>query len=243
MLSNKLSIASSKLVDDIYYDNVTLLLNANGTNGSTTTIDSSKYARTVTAVGNAKLSTADKKFGTASMIFDGSGDSFTVANNASLAMGTGDYTTEFWVKMNSFSGTYTGLIDDGTMWLTFGDSGYGYKLKFGISGLDKKYSLSLTGQAFAGTGWRHIACTRTSGQGRIYIDGVQQMLSDVSISSGNANPSTYPNSSVTMTESATSSAVTLSSNFNGYIDDVRITKGVVRYTGNFTVPSKEYPAY
>lgn len=224
-------------ISDPYFSNVTLLLLANGADGSTTPIDSSSYARTVTAVGNAKLSTADKKYGTASMYFDGSGDTFTVASDPLLATGTGDYTTEFWVKMVSYSNTYTTIIGDGSMYLMFGDAGYGYKLKFGIAGYDKQYSTSITGSSFAGTGWRHIACTRSSGQGRLYIDGVQQMLANVSISASNPNPTTYPNSSVAMIENNTSSEVSISGNFNGYIDELRITKGIVRYTSNFTPPA------
>ena len=60
--------------EDPYYGNVSLLLYGDGANGSTTITDSSPTPKTVTAVGNAQISTAQSKFGGASIAFDGAGD-------------------------------------------------------------------------------------------------------------------------------------------------------------------------
>ena len=56
------------------FANVSLLLHGDGTNGSTTIVDSSSSSKTVTAVGDAQISTAQSKFGGSSIYFDGTGD-------------------------------------------------------------------------------------------------------------------------------------------------------------------------
>jgi hypothetical protein len=65
---------------DPVFNNVSLLLHGNGTNGSTTITDNSPTPKTVTAVGNAQISTAQSKFGGASIAFDGTGDYLTDAS-------------------------------------------------------------------------------------------------------------------------------------------------------------------
>ena len=85
---------------DPFFANVSLLLHGDGTNGSTTIVDSSPSPKTVTAVGDAKISTAQSKFGGASIGFDGSGDS--LAAPASIShFGTGDFTIELWIYRNN----------------------------------------------------------------------------------------------------------------------------------------------
>ena len=94
---------------------VSLLLSGNGINGSTSIIDSSPSPKTVTAFGNAQISTAQSKFGGASIAFDGVSDYLTVASSAGLTFGTGDFTIELWLYVISYTnaitwfvGTYTG---------------------------------------------------------------------------------------------------------------------------------------
>ena len=60
--------------EDPYFNNVSLLLRGNGINGSTTIIDESATPKTVTVYGNAQISTAQSKFGGASIYLDGTGD-------------------------------------------------------------------------------------------------------------------------------------------------------------------------
>ena len=74
-----------------------LLLHMDGTNGSTTFTDSSANAITMTA-NNAQLSTAQAKFGTASGLFDGTGDYLSNGGNAALAYGTADFTIMQWLR-------------------------------------------------------------------------------------------------------------------------------------------------
>lgn len=79
------------------FANVKLSQHAEGTNGSTTFTDSSTSARTSTVSGNAQLSTARSVVGGASsMLFDGTGDYFTVPQSTDFDPGTGDFCIRFW---------------------------------------------------------------------------------------------------------------------------------------------------
>jgi hypothetical protein len=81
---------------DPNFANVSLLLYGNGINGSTSIIDSSPSPKTVTAFGNAQISTAQSKFGGSSIAFDGTGDYLTVPDNDNFALGNGNFTIECW---------------------------------------------------------------------------------------------------------------------------------------------------
>ena len=98
-----------------------LLLHCDGTDASTTFTDSSSPAKTVTAVGDAQLDTAQFKFGTASGLFDGTGDELTVTDHADFDFGTGDFTIEFFVRFNSVTGVQGFCYEDAaeTSWIEF----------------------------------------------------------------------------------------------------------------------------
>ena len=81
---------------DPYWANVVLLAgNDNAADTSTTFIDQSSYARTLTAVGNAQYDTAFAPTGmTSSILLDGTGDEVTAASAADLNLSTSDFTYE-----------------------------------------------------------------------------------------------------------------------------------------------------
>jgi hypothetical protein len=91
---------SEKYETDPYRSQVSLLLHGDGTNGSTTIVDSSPSPKTVTAVGDAQISTAQSKFGGASIAFDGNGDYLDASSSNQYAIGTEDFTVEGWVYFN-----------------------------------------------------------------------------------------------------------------------------------------------
>ena len=81
---------SEKTPVDPQFGSVSLLLHGDGANGSTTIVDSSPTPKTVTAFGDAQISTAQSKFGGASIAFDGTGD-YLSANDGDLVLGTGSF--------------------------------------------------------------------------------------------------------------------------------------------------------
>jgi hypothetical protein len=191
-------------------------------------------------VGDAKISTTQSKFGGSSMSFDGTGDSVTAS--AFIALGTGDFTVETWFYLTAAGDVYPQPIAayDGTYGpiIRFGNNGFGNKLQVMVNPalLTTVWSCSLTQSAALNT-WYHAALVRQSGVCKFYLNGTLQNLGN------GANPSTYPSTSFTSTESVSISTMTVGSGFTGYIDDLRITKGYARYTSNFTAPTSAFPTY
>lgn len=222
--------SSDGATGDPSFANVSLLLHMDGENGSTTFTDNSPSPKTVTASGNAQISTAQSKFGGASGLFDGSGD-FLGYNG--LALGTQDVTIEAWVRFNSVSGirpiatSRLNNSNSSTYWLMYVEDGV---FKF-LTRVGTQYIASSATSISAGV-WYHLAASRASGVLRVFVDGV---VGGTTANDGSAN----------ITEN--SIAVGLFnftgfvSYFNGHLDDLRRTDGVARYTANFTPPASPFP--
>lgn len=212
---------------DPYFSNVSLLMHGDGTNGSTTFVDSSSNNFTITPVGNAQISTTQSKFGGASMYFDGSGDYLTVSNNVDLQFGTGDFTIEGWFYVFSQDKTYLSLF-------SLGSYVSGILLRRQATGTDRLYinstAYNYDQTFFPASTWVHIALTRQSGSINLWIDGTSRLSV--------ANSSSI---SPTLDLYIGTSQHALADVWNGYIDDLRITKGVARYTANFTPPTEPFP--
>lgn len=208
---------------DPYASSVSLYLKGDGPNASTTFIDSSPAPKTVTAVGNAQISTAQSKSGGASMLFDGSGDYVEVSSNTAFEFGTGDFTIELWFYMSTLPATFALFSGCAGRNFYFGIgtySGNRYLISYdGSAELNQVSGTSIT----AGT-WYHAAHCRSGGTARLFLNGNE-------VRSGSFG-------SITGTTGYQVGASPFYAQyyFNGYIDDFRITKGVARYTSNFTPP-------
>lgn len=177
-----------------------------------------------------RLSTADKKYGTGSILFDGTDDYVVMPYSENYTFATGPFTIECWVKFNTLSGnrlifdTYTSAATGGGYQLYW--RGTGTSIAFYANGGVQAQS-SFTGHA-TGT-WYHVAVTRnTAGTLQIFIDGV----SYASVSYATAidiAASARPAIGIQFT--------TLTNDLDGYIDDLRVTKGFARYTANFAPPT------
>jgi hypothetical protein len=224
---------------DEHYDNVSLLLYGNGTNGSTTITDNSPSPKTVTAVGNAQISTAQSKFGGASIAFDGAGDYLTIPHSTGLNLATGDFTIEWWLRPNSIlvGGIIldfrVGLLGRGLALVQTAATPGAIRFLAGDNNDINGWEVEITSQPLLSTGqWSHVAATRSGTIFQIFIDGIL---------SGSAN-------SAVVIEFPTSGNIEVgigadltSIPYNGYIDDLRITKGVARYTSNFIPPTESFP--
>lgn len=215
-------------IGDANFDSVSLLLHMDGSNGSTTFTDSSKNALAVTANGNAQISTAQSKFGGASAAFDGTGDYLVLTHNNILSIESGDFTAEAWVYRNA-SGALHNIINKR---ISTPASGYGWRinanntLQFFFLGGSSITSTSTV----SASSWVHLAVTRSGNTVRQFIDGTLDATT-ATFSSGTSNTQELR---LGIDELA-------GDGFNGYIDDLRITKGVARYTANFTPPSAPFP--
>ena len=93
---------------DPYLGNVKLLCGFEGADGTTAVPDESPVARgNATPGGNAQIDTAQFKFGSSSLLLDGTNDLISWADSADWDFGSGDFTVEAWVRFNSVSGFQT----------------------------------------------------------------------------------------------------------------------------------------
>jgi hypothetical protein len=209
---------------DPNYADVSLLLTGEGTNGSTTFTDLSSSPKTITKYGNAQISTAQKKYGTGSMSFGGSGS--YIAFDDVTGLGSNNFTIDFWMYVNAsgwdlFSLGATANTDYAGF--AFVNSGAVYASNTGTSW---PYAAIGCGQ-FPLSTWIHMAFVRDGDSLRIYNNGV--LASTTAISGSFANKSGKNFIGV--------KSDNMTYGFNGYVDDFRITKNVVRYTTNFTPPT------
>lgn len=213
---------------DPFFPSVSLLLHGDGTNGSTTITDSSQSPKTVTAFGNAQISTAQSKFGGASIAFDGTGDYLTVPSNAGWGFDTGDFTVESWVYRTTPVPSFASVISvgyaQGGFGLLFGGSSFVYVSRPGTD-VDYAFSVSVPLNA-----WFHLAVTRSQGLMYCFVDGTQ-------IGSAQANTRNYAQQQLVIGADGN----TIAQQMRGNFDDLRITKGVARYISNFTPPSASFP--
>ena len=214
---------------DAYYPQVAALLHFDGVNGSTTITDNSKNNVAFTVNGDSKISTAQSKFGGASILFDGTGDYLSSPSLSDFAFGTGDFTIECWIYSSDVSfATQRGFLQTS-------DTVGGLKTSF-TTGILIGAGSPVNGALFAtvaGTNvgsstavittntWYHIALVRNSGTSTLYVNGT---------SVGSAT--TTGNCSGTYL--AIGGYYNTSYLYQGYLDELRITKGYARYTGNFT---------
>ena len=212
---------------DPQFSNVSLLLHGDGVNGSTTITDSSPTPKTVTAVGNAQISTAQSKFGGSSIAFGGSGDYLQSSTDTAYQFGTSPYTVELWLRfavvtdVNEFVTTSTDTTNG--RWTLYYNGG---SLFTGATGGAGGTTFGWTPSANV---WYFLAVSRdTSSNQRIFIDG------DLKATTTSAN--NYTQSGLWVGRSLLGPAFV-----NGYIDDLRITKGVARYTASFTPPTAPFP--
>ena len=175
-------------------------------------------------VGNAQISTAVKKYGTGSMYFDGIGDWLLGKSPTTLNFGTGDFTVEAWVNFSPFVSTYPQLLS----------SNASAAPQFAFTSTTIYYyngAVTFSGNYTWSTGvWYHVAWTRQNGTFRMFVNGT-------SVYSGSISDN------ITSTDFMVGAYAGGASNgiFAGYIDDLRITKGIARYTANFTPPAQALP--
>jgi hypothetical protein len=180
-------------------------------------------------VGNAQISTAQSKFGGSSILFDGTGDWLLSPNNVNLQLGTGNFTVEFWVYLASGdTGSNRGLVAKGgasTGWLVSLNTTEKVVFTYTTSTITSSGAISTNA-------WNHIAVVREgtgSNQTKIYINGTND---------GTGTVSTDFNQTEVLYVGANRVA---GDPMKGYIDDLRITKGVARYTTTFTPPAAAFP--
>ena len=169
--------------------------------------------------GNAQSSTAQTKNASSSMYFDGSGDYATTTTNDVYTYGTGDFTIDAWVYITSNPGNYAYILGQGG---TVGSSA-----SFGIyiqSGVFKVYNnaVVITGTtSYSLNTWHHVVLTRGDGKLSLFLDG--------SLEGSTSNTNNITTGSTMGPTIGGWIEPGDTGYFTGYIEDLRITKGLSRY--------------
>ena len=164
--------------DEILAPGLKFLCNFNGTDGVQASTDESDTGHTINFNGNAQLDTAQKKFGTASCLFDGAGDYLDVDDHADwdiMASNVGDYTIDFFLRHTNAPGADEFIIaqaeDINNYWALAYNSGASNLRFLARDAVGFVLNFSCTTNTGADTNWHHVAIIKVAADWAIYIDG------------------------------------------------------------------------
>lgn len=213
---------------DPYWNYVSLLLHMDGADEGVVFTDSSTYAHSLTVTGNTKTANNHPKFGTTAANFDGTGDYLTTPSHASFSFGAGDWTIESWVYQVALAGYDYCLFDNRL------SSATGCAIYTTTNGHLKRlvYAnnsaiVAVSSDTILDSTWTHVAVTRHGNTVRGFLNGVLQFTY--------TDTRTFTGSSARFGANSTGAQAII-----GDLDDIRITKGVARYTADFTPPTEAF---
>ena len=211
------------LAQDPFINNLVLALPFN--NESRFTDTSPKGKGDPSIIGNTNISTAQSKYYDSSTAFDGTGDYLTFAGSSDFAFGTENFTIEFWIY------SLEGKI--GSQFINTNNSGGEGSVIIGSNSSNQlEYYNNATRindtTSFGTNAWIHVALCRSSGTSRLFKNGTQvgsNYTDTINCLSTNTLLIAVRHDNSTFT-------------INGYLQDLRIYKGVAKYTSNFTPPTQ-----
>lgn len=226
---------------DPFWPYVELLLKGEGSNGQTTFTDSSNAARTVTRGGDAIISNGQAKFGSTSIYLDGSGDYLQLADSDAWHVGKSDFTVDGWVYALGFNHaggapSFMGQRASNTSlhaWTCYFTSSGVLGFAWTTNGSTSN-AISSGANTAPTNEWAHIAYVRHRDRFLMFINGIQV---------GEATGFTHDiyNSNQTLKVGAFDAPAWSGSYFYGYMQEMRFTRNVARYTRDFVVPALAYP--
>jgi len=224
--------------DEVLFSGVKLLIGFEGVDGSTSFVDESSAARTVTPSGNAQIDTAQFKYGAASGLFDGTGDFLTVPHSTDFSVVV-PFTIECFIRLNASpaSSSRFGIVAKAASTFANGamlairretDTSQTVRLQ-ATAGLAPSGS-SIIGTTVLSTGtWYHAAMSYDGTVLRLFLNGVEEGSATVAIVENTADDlliGRWPGSTAR--------------DFNGWIDEVRFSRKCL-YQANFTPPAASFP--
>lgn len=230
MLATRMRMSSAASGGDPYFAYVVSLLHCDGTNDATTFPD--VIGKTWSNSGTVKVKTAVKVWGTGSAFFAGGLYYLSTASSSDFDMGTGNFTIEFYANLNP-------IVGSGGATIIFSDVGRNHLVWFtttpvltvtGSGGNKSSSTLTMSTDT-----WYLFAVSRVGDTLYFFQDGVG--IGTASCTGESFNFNTGSAGTAIGSNSATAYAIT------GYLDEIRVTKGVGRYNANYSVPTEAYPDF
>ena len=195
--------------------------------GAFTTVN--KPAKTLSRFGDSQLDTAQKKFGTASILLDGTEDNVKVPDDEDFGFGTANWCLEAFIRPGSVSGIQR-IFD------LRDNSATDTAPTMYLNGTTLHYAVGNTSQISGGTlatgTFYHVAVARNGGTTKLFLDGTELGTYTDSNDYGTTTPVVIGSDYQASPTEA----------FNGHVDEVRISKGAARFTAGFTPTTSEYSA-
>tara|TARA_A100000171_G_scaffold10080_2_gene7793 strand:- start:72482 stop:74980 length:2499 start_codon:yes stop_codon:yes gene_type:complete len=183
----------------------------------------------LTKAGNTTASNTQRKFtGSSAIYLDGTNDYLDAGD---IQFGANDFTIEGWFYFNSTAnqcliGRFHNYSSN-QCWELIYEGGMRFQTNTGSFNSGTVAFTVQTGQ------WYHIAAVRSGSNKYLFIDGVLQSGYPINIGTGALQGESTGTVKIGTRHD-------LSKDFNGYIQDLRITEGLARYTSNFTPPTTEF---
>jgi len=213
-----------------------LLLHMDGADASTTFTDDGNTGHTVTANGNAQIGVDFKRFGSGSGFFDGTGDYLSIPDHADWTFGNDPFTIDFWFRSSNIETVSRNVVqqyvDGDNYWEVYITPTH-ITFRF-YAAASPVVVQSSSPVSFSNNTWYHIAVIRgweenadeycfivngsAYGQGGTDSSELTDLGAELDI--GNYRDAAY---------------------FNGHIEEFRVSKGVARWTSNFTPPTRACP--
>lgn len=222
-----------KPYDDLGTDTV-FLSHFDGLDGATTADDESASAHLMTFNGEAQLKTAEKIFGASSLYLDGTGDYLSIPDSDDWDFGANDFTIDSWIRPTSNAHHHCPISagDSLTFWRLLLISDGSVAFNSAISGVfQSDYSWPF---GWTPNNWYHLAIVRNGTNLYCFKDGT--------LLSGSASTLISTNSVTNGTGQLEIGRVVglTSEYYEGYLDELRVSKGIARWTSNFSVPVLPY---
>ena len=194
-----------------------LLIHSNTSDGSTTFVDSSPSGHTLTGAGNPRHETDYSKIGATSIFIPNANtDTVEIPLHSDFEF-TGDFTIDMWVNVPSGGGRSFYVQHDGSTY-------FALNYDKSLTQFDLYINAGAVNQTSNLVGWNHVAWIRSGNQLVLYVNGTA--IHTVT----NSSTLGYAAGNQTLNRLGGGSA-----NTPHYCDEVRISKGIARWTSDFTV--------
>lgn len=229
-LLNPFLYGSSGPSDDPHWDDVGLLMHFDGTDGSTTFVD--QKGASFNKFGSPVISTAQSKFGGASGLFPTAVSALVTPDLPGVELSSGDFTIECFVLFSAQPESNNIFINKGSGYFTYRLTTSSGRINAACADSGLGFPVNIIGATALSAGvWYHIAFTRQGASFRLFVNGAQD------------GAATYSGNLFNPGQGVSVGGAGYNTGYSplGHMDELRITKGVARYTANFMPPTAPFP--